>query len=476
MRIGALARNIAAQWIKFRGLIRPGSLDLCTPEGRAAERHRRVVLSALASALAKMISVATMLISVPLTLHYLGPERYGMWMTISSFAAILAFADLGIGNGMLNAIAAAHGRDDPVTIRSYISSGFFALSLVAIGLLGIFAAAYQLVPWPTLFNVQSEVARKEAGPAVAVFFICFALAIPLSIVQRVQMALQRGFLSSLWQCLGSAFGLIGVLVAIGYKASLPWLVLAFVGTPLIALAINHVLFFGHMQRQMAPVFRSITRGAATQLLRAGMLFMVLQLVVAVAYASDSLVIAQLLGPAAVADYSVPERMFTLITMIIAMVLSPLWPAYGEALARGDDTWIRQTLRRSLIVSVALSFSCSFTLIFIGPRLLELWIGKAIVPSTALLVGLAVWKTVEAGGTALAVFLNGTQHLKIQLLVAVSVGILAMTLKIVLTPILGISGTTWATVIAYSALVVLPFSIYVPKMLKKMSAMNFEKGM
>ncbi len=98
------------------------SFDVSTAEGRAKERQRRVALSALASALAKVISVSTALISVPLTLHYLGAERYGMWMTMSSLVAMLGFADLGIGNGLLTSVASAHGRDDRAKIKAYVSS------------------------------------------------------------------------------------------------------------------------------------------------------------------------------------------------------------------------------------------------------------------------------------------------------------------------------------------------------------------
>ena len=43
-----------------------------------------MALTAISSAVAKVITVVTMLISVRLTLNYLGTERYGLWMTISS--------------------------------------------------------------------------------------------------------------------------------------------------------------------------------------------------------------------------------------------------------------------------------------------------------------------------------------------------------------------------------------------------------
>jgi O-antigen/teichoic acid export membrane protein len=446
------------------GLIRLHPFDISTAKGRANERHRRVLLSAIASAFAKLISVATALISVPLTLHYLGAERYGLWMTISSLTAFLAFADLGIGNGMLNLIAAAHGRDDRSAIRGFVSSGFFALGLVSIGLLSLLGLTYQFVPWSALFNVHDSLAREEVGPAIAVFLTCFALAIPMTIVQRVQMALQRSFLSSLWQCLASTIGLIGVVVAIRHEASLPWLVFAFVGAPLFVSALNSIFFFVFLQPELSPARSVISQKVALQLMRTGGLFLVLQIVAAVTYASDNLVISQLLGASAVASYAVPERMFSLITMMLSMVLAPLWPAYGEAIARKDIAWVRAILRRSVSMAVIIAFFASFSLVLIGPWLMQLWVGSVVLPTMTLLVLLAFWKTIEAGGNAISVFLNGAHVVRLQVILATLTAVSALSLKLWLIPILGIPGAVLATILAFLVSTVFPLSILLPRLL------------
>src|SRR5215207_4315622 len=70
-------------------LFRVRPFDTTTPEGRSRERHRRVALTALARAMTRGLGILISLITVPLTIHYLGPERYGLWMTISSFIALL---------------------------------------------------------------------------------------------------------------------------------------------------------------------------------------------------------------------------------------------------------------------------------------------------------------------------------------------------------------------------------------------------
>lgn len=440
--------------------------DLSTPEGRAAERHRRVALTAAAAALAKVLTVCTALISVPLTLHFLGSERFGMWMTISSLIAMLAFADLGIANGVLSAVAEAHGRDDRRTVQQLVSSGFFMLTAIAALLLALFAAVYAWVPWHAVFNVQSELARAEAGPALAVFVLCFAAAIPLAVVQRVQMGLQQGFAASLWACVGSLCGLAGVLWAIHVQAGLPWLVLALAGAPLLAALFNSLYFYGRLQPDLRPRWALFTRTAARRVAATGALFFVLQVTVAVAYTSDSLVIAQLLGASAVADYAVPEKMFGLITLALAMVLQPLWPAYGEAIARGDHAWVRRTLKRSVLMALGLAALASLVLVLAGPTLLRLWVGQAVVPPLMLFVALAVWKVVEAGGNAVAVYLNGAHVIGLQVVVAIAVAICALSLKFWLIPIYGVAGAVWATVVAYLVFAAVPYAICLPRIIRE----------
>ena len=98
---------------------------------RAAERNRRVALAGVTAAAARVVQIGASLITVPLALRYLGTERFGLWMTISSVLLMAGFADFGLGNGLLNAVAKAHGKDDIEGIKKAISSGFASLRLAA---------------------------------------------------------------------------------------------------------------------------------------------------------------------------------------------------------------------------------------------------------------------------------------------------------------------------------------------------------
>jgi O-antigen/teichoic acid export membrane protein len=441
------------------------TLDVLTPEGRARERQRRIALSALASALAKAISVSTALISVPLTLNYLGAERYGMWMTMSSLIAMLSFADLGIGNGLLTSVASAHGQDDRGEIRAYVSSAYFILSAIAIAVLCLFFLCYPFVDWFRIFNVNTALAKREAAPMVAVFLTCFAASIPISIVQRVQMGLQRGFMASLWQCAASLTALAGVLIAIHFEASLPLLIFAFLGAPLVAGVLNSSMFFLLLQRDIAPARRAISFRAVRVVAKTGVLFLVLQIVGALAYSSDNIILAQMLGSNAVAEYAVPEKLFSLISTVIVMALAPLWPAYGEAITRGDRDWVRKILKRSLFLAIGISACCSLFLVVAGSSIISRWVGHIITPSLFLLVGLGVWKVLESGGNALAVFLNGARIIKFQVVVSILTAISAVALKVLFISRFGLAGVVWATICSFTIFTIVPASLYIKTILR-----------
>ena len=73
---------------------------------RGKERYRRASLTASASILSQALAVLISIVSVPLTVHYLGQERYGVWLTISSLMTWMTMTDFGLtGNALINLIS-----------------------------------------------------------------------------------------------------------------------------------------------------------------------------------------------------------------------------------------------------------------------------------------------------------------------------------------------------------------------------------
>jgi O-antigen/teichoic acid export membrane protein len=446
-------------------LLRLHPFDTSTVAGRSIERYRRVVLTTLSACLAKVIVALTLLVSVPLTLSYLGPERYGLWMTVGSIIAILSFSDFGIGNGLVNAVSEANGKDDRGLAQRYVSSAFFMLSCVSLLLLIIFGIAYPWVPWSRLFNVHSAVAMAESGPAMAVFFGCFLVNLPLGVVNRIQSGYQQGFANNLWMALGSLFGFGAVVLACKLRAGLPWLVLAMTGAPALAMLLNAVVVFRVQRPWLVPLPRHGDFEAGRRLFQLGIMFFILQVANALAYSSDNIVVAQILGPSAVTQYSVPARMFGIISMLIYTVMASLWPAYGEALARQEFDWIRRTLQRSIALGLAIAVPANLLLVLFASTLLHFWVGNKVAPTFLLLTGFALWGIVTAIINPLTTFFNGTSEVRFLVILAALAAPTNLALSVFLTRHLGVPGPVWGSVISNTLVVLVPCAIFVPRLLR-----------
>ncbi len=459
--------NVVAILRETRKDLQSTAMHSSDPAERSAARHRRAIVTGVTSGISRAVRIGVSLITVPLTLHYLGNERFGLWMTISSVLAMAGFADFGIGNGVLNTVSTAFGKDDWDGIRRAISSGFAVLTLIGALILALFLSIYKFVDWGNLFRATTVAARAEAGPAMLVFAVCFALNVPLDVVQRAQLGLQQGFLTNLWQILSSIMILVGILAVIHFHFSLTVLVVAFAGAPVLGTAMNVAYFFGVSRRDLLPRWNLVSRATIEQITRLGGLFFVLQLVVAVSYSADNFIIARILGVADVTVFSIPQRMFSTISLVVAMLMMPLWPAYGEAISRGDMLWVRQTLTRTLLGVFVLTTLVSAALLLFSNRLILWWVGPNIHPSFLLMLGLAVWTVLSNCGSTLAMFLNGAGIVKFQVITASIFGIGCLAVKILLTQQYGIAGVPWATIITYGLLTAFPYVLYVPRLLRQM---------
>lgn len=437
------------------------------PIDRGADRNRRAALTGIASTIARIVQAGTALVTVPLTIRYLGNERFGLWMTISSVLAMAVFADFGLGNGVLNTVATAHGKDDTKGIRSALSSGMAVLAAIAAAVMVLYFSVYPFISWGDFFRVTSTQARLEAGPALTVFVVCFVLNIPLDVVQRVQLGIQEGYRNGLWQMCGSVFGLLGVLVGIWLHVGLPVLVMAVAGGPILATSLNALHFFGVHRRDLRPSPSLVSRDVIAKIAKLGGLFFILQLGVAMAFSADNFIIARTLGAVHVPEYSIPQRLFGFISMIVGMLAAPLWPAYGEAISRGDVGWVRKTVKKSVLTAFVGSFIASMSLLILSPWIIRLWVGTRIHPPFILLSGLAIWVVFESCGGTLAMFLNGASVVRLQIILAVIFATTCLATKVLFARNYGIAGVPWATILTYSLIVALPYLFYVPRLLNQL---------
>ena len=414
---------------------------------RGKERYVRAVLTVASTVLNRGLATLTLLISVPLTVRYLGVERYGVWLALSSLIAIIAHVDLGLSSGLVNAISAADGNKDRAAAARSVASVFLMLAALACVLSAVFFVIYPWLPLAHLIRVTSPIAAAEIGPSLCALIICFFLSMPLGVGQRIQIGYQEGYKASLWQSAGNVLSLLALLTFIHAKASLPWLVLATSAPPLLTSAVNCVHQFCFARPWLMPTRDNFHWPTAKHIVRTGLLFCMAGLATILTAQIPYVMITRTLGPAVVAQYGVAQKLWSLLPVLASIATVPLWPAYREALASGDLNWIARTFRITLIAALATSFSGAFVLLVSYRKIISTWVNPNLVPDATTAIALSVFVVASSLKWTTWMCLNGHNRLRGQATYPFPIIIAASSSAAIAWRRYGIGGIIWPFALA-----------------------------
>jgi O-antigen/teichoic acid export membrane protein len=434
---------VLARYLRFQ------PYDVATPDGRAQERYRLAGLAIVANAASLALGVLAVVITIPLTLPYLGEERFGVWMTIASLAGMLSFLDLGIGNSLVNRVAAASATGDPAALRRTIARGLTLLSVVGLVIGSALFLLLGWIPMERLIKVGSAQAAQDVSQAAVLFVFLYSASIPLNGISRVFQGLQRAWLSHVARGCGSMVSVVLVLFLAKARASPADLLLATYGVQVfMPLVLAFVLWRENLVGSFAETTRPDCVREMRELAGLGGLFLVLQIGTVIGWGADALIVSSLLGASEVSKLAVVQRLFQFVSVPLGVFNNPLWSPYAEAKARGDRAFIRKTLKRSLLGTALGSLFASSLLFWVAPSVIDKWLGGGLQVPIGLVGAYAVWVVMESTGTALAMFLNGMGEIRSQALLVVAFCVVALSLKLILTARYGVAAVVWAGVLSY----------------------------
>src|SRR5581483_4343245 len=151
------------------------------PANAGQARYQKIIHSTLAAAIARGVNLVVSFISVPLAVGYLGRDRYGVWITISSLLIFLSFADFGLGGSLQNALADAHGREDRAQAGRYVASAFWLLAVIAAIVWVPLAAAHHWIAAQLFSGSANPIILSEASGAIFIAITIFFLSFPLNL-------------------------------------------------------------------------------------------------------------------------------------------------------------------------------------------------------------------------------------------------------------------------------------------------------
>lgn len=429
----------------------------------AALRTRAVRRAFVSGAGAKVITVLAGLVAVAVAVRALGAPGYGVVATLAGIVGALGFLDLGIGNASIARFAAAHARGDADGLRQETGRVLVFLALMALLGIAIFVPVVMLLPMGQLIR-GSGVPVSELTAAALVFVAVTCFAIPASIGSRLALGLQRGAQNNVVAVTASLGVLAAVALAAALQAPLIVYVATFLGVPVLANAVQSATLLRARVLGGPLELRGMRLQPLLALVPGALPFAGLGLAGAVAYQTDALVVAAVVGAAGAAAYALPARLFNGLSVLFSGGLQQLWASTAHALEEGDLAWVRRTFRRTFSITMALFAVAALAVVVLGPWFIGLWSGGEVEVGPWPLVAFALWGLYGFAMSQCSMLLNGAGRIGTQAITAIIMAVVNLPVSILLTQHLGIVGPVLGSLITHALIVGIPTTVMTQRLL------------
>ena len=350
---------------------------------------RNMIWNLLGLGLPTVIALGT----IPVLIHLMGEERFGVLMLAWLVFGYMSIFDLGLHRALTQLVSRALGERRPHEVAPLFWTAF--LLMIGAGMLGL--AVVGLLAWPLVhqwLKVPSHLLSETYGA-----FMVMAFSLPL----LVSASALRGFLEA-----HQRFGMVfvaqiwrGVWTFAG-----PLLVVWLFTTNLIAVvlglllgrAVAWALMMGMCLRVQPTLRQRIWPSASVvkPLLSYGGWMALTHTVVPIVLYGDRMVIGGLISMEAVTYYTTPAEVVVRLLIVPEAVVGVLFPAFA-ATYRTDIDHTRRLFRLGLKL-VYLSFLPVAILgVTLSPEALRLWLGASFEQRSSVVLQLLI----------IGVFLNGT---------------------------------------------------------------------
>jgi len=402
------------------------------------KRTRVLLINIFFTYIIKGISIVVNLLYIPLLIDVLEPDKYGLWLTITSVVGWVSFFDLGLGNGLRNKFAESKIKGNIKLTREYVSTAFYSILAILLLLWIIFVTIYPIIDWAKLFNANNTKINNISA-IVFVIFTIFILRFAFNIITFILKGDQKNAISDLFAPIGNIL-VLSIIFFLRNKLENDLYTLVFIlnGIPVLVLIIANIILFGGPYRSIIPLPKHYKKEHLPTLFTLSLRFFIIQIAGLIMFSSSNIIISKICSPSEVVVYNVAYKYFTIPLMFFSILLNPIWSAVTDAYHSGDYLWLKRSLKRMQILSVLFAIGVAIMLL-LSPYAFEFWIGDKITIPLNVSLSIALFAIISIIFTPYSMFINGLGKLKLGTIIVLFKSICFYPVTIFLTKKYGIVG-------------------------------------
>ncbi len=418
-------------------------------------RYKKFVSQLKGAFFFKLLAISISFLTVPLALEYLGESKYGIWATVLSMMSWVLILDLGLGNGLRNKVTEVlSGGEHNMKSKEYISTAYIAVSIVCFFLILVFNTVVSYVPWNNILNtvdVSVETLKLMMGVSFSFILINFSF----SLVNQVAHGIQFSSLVVFSQFFSSFILLLLLIFLIKFTSGNLVYIAWIYGVSQLVSNIGVSVWFYRRRPELTPSVFYFNISRLKEMFSLSVRFFVIQIAAVILFSTDRFIVIQLFDPKDVVNLDVALKLFSAITIIHGVIVTPLWPAYSDAYHRKDYCWLNSMLKKQTKVFFLVTIMTLFLFLF-SNHIFDFWLGGNFEIKFELIASVALFVTIQVWNNVYAVFLNAVNKLKLQMYTSIFALIFNIPLSIFFVKYLefGVYGVILGTIVTLFAFSIL----------------------
>jgi O-antigen/teichoic acid export membrane protein len=410
-------------------------------------RDVKVKRNVIALTVLKGLSMLIGFIMLPLVINYLEPNKYGIWLTLSSIIGWAGFFDFGLSNGLRYELGGALAENNIAKARSVVSTAMGMLFFIVVSLFLLFWFINPFLNWMVILNAPAYLS-VEINITVILVFNLFISRFISGLIFTILSTDQRPALSDSFNTVSSVLSLLFLFILTSFtKNSL--LFLGF-GLSLISAMVPilaSLFFFKFDYKHISPSIRFFDKALLSKLFGQGSQFFIMQIASLLVLTTDNLIISHFFGPSAILPYNISFKLFNYVVIVFGIFIAPFWAAFNEAFFKSEITWIKCSINDLLKLWFLVSCLALLIVVF-SQKIYNIWIGDHIQIPSKLSFLMALYAIVQSFNMIFSAFINATGKIRLPMYISVISGLANIPLSIYFIQNLGfgVSGVILSTII------------------------------
>ena len=395
------------------------------------------------------------LLVLPYNVKHLGPAAYGLWMLAASTATYFTVLELGYGGAMVRFVAEYRAKQDPRSLNEVLSTTFFLFCAVGASCYAVAILVALLLPH--LFNLEPGQVQTSRI-VLLIISLQMALYFPFSVFGGVINGFERYWLNNV---VGTVFNLATAIVNVLVLWAGFGLVALVAATTFMRIApffvyrVNAYRVFPELRLQLS-LFR---HERLRELTSFSAFLAVIDWSGRISYTTDTLYLGIFMNTAAVAVYSVAQRLSDALLKMTNQLHTLLFPAVVHRAVDGRVDSQQALLVKATRFQLAIAICLCGGIAAVADVLIRAWVGPGFETSVTATQLLAAVVMLRAWMAMPSTVLKGTNHHRYLAVMSTMAAVANVLLSIPLVKLWGVVGVATGTLIPA---VILTVGVIFPK--------------